>query len=91
MPASTLGRYGALILLSASVAGCSSIVPDFLSSGPSGSGTQVSRGECSWNPRSCIHEGSYETNERAYAEQEAARLNQAALERLRRNSAMLQR
>lgn len=41
--------------------------------------------ECAWS-RSCMYEGSYESGERDYAEQEARRLNQAALERLQRNA-----
>jgi len=39
---------------------------------------------CRWNPRACIYEGSYERGERDYAEEEARRLNQAALRRMRR-------
>ncbi|HLU16403.1 MAG TPA: hypothetical protein VKZ71_11270, partial [Burkholderiaceae bacterium] len=39
---------------------------------------------CRWNPKSCIHEGSYESGERQYAEEEARRLNQAVLQRMRR-------
>lgn len=42
--------------------------------------------ECTWNPDSCRYEGSYEPDEEVYAEQEARRLNRAALERLRRGS-----
>lgn len=42
--------------------------------------------KCKWNRSSCMHEGSYEPGERAYAEQEAKRLNQAALKRLRRSA-----
>ena len=77
-------RYGLSVMFCVLISGCSSLVPDFLSPGPSGSGSQTGSNECSWNPRSCIHEGSYEANERDYAEQEAARLNRAQLDRLRR-------
>lgn len=51
-----------------------------------GSGSPiVSRGStlCALSPSLCLYEGRYEPNERAYAESEAVRLNQAALERLR--------
>ncbi|WJJ93326.1 hypothetical protein [Neopusillimonas aromaticivorans] len=46
----------------------------------------VASGPCYDNPRSCIHKGRYESGERQYAQQEAERLNQLALERLRRNA-----
>lgn len=49
-----------------------------------GPGSVVGSPECQRNPRSCIYEGRYESDERAYAEYEAARLNQMELERLRR-------
>ncbi|MGE4126290.1 MAG: hypothetical protein AB7E59_13685 [Pusillimonas sp.] len=42
-------------------------------------------GPCHDNPRSCIYKGRYESGEYQYAQQEAERLNQLALERLRRN------
>ncbi len=79
---SMLGRYGAALFLAALVAGCSS-----MGSGHS-SGPGVSdRGgnECQRNRNSCLYEGSYEQGERNYAEQEAKRLNQASLEKLRHN------
>ncbi len=41
--------------------------------------------ECTWNRSNCMYEGKYEPGEREYAEEEARRLNQAALERLRRS------
>lgn len=45
----------------------------------------VSRGStlCALSPSSCLYDGRYEPGERDYAEREAIRLNQAALERLR--------
>lgn len=83
------GRSGALALLGLALAGCSSggialFSPS--SSGAAASGPLASSDQCRLNPRSCIHKGQYESGERAYAEYEAARLNQAELERLRRNA-----
>ncbi|MYN14122.1 hypothetical protein GSY71_13330 [Pusillimonas sp. TS35] len=42
--------------------------------------------ECRGNRRKCIYEGNYEAGEEAYAEQEARRLNQAQLAKLRRRA-----
>ena len=42
--------------------------------------------ECRWNRSGCIYEGSYEADERDYAEAEARRLNQAEMARLRRSA-----
>lgn len=39
---------------------------------------------CAYNKNSCMYNGSYETGERQFAENEARRLNQAQLERLKR-------
>ena len=81
----TSSRYAAVILLAA-LAGCSS-----KPSAPDGHGqTRAEDGrvanDCGWFRSRCMFEGSYESGERAYAEQEARRLNQAELERLRRAS-----
>ncbi|OWT66223.1 hypothetical protein CEY11_00285 [Candidimonas nitroreducens] len=60
-----------------------------LASGCSSSGTSSARrdtllgNQCKWSPRSCDYSGPYDPGERAYAEKEAARLNQAETERLR--------
>lgn len=51
-------------------------------------GPTVQSNECQWNRSSCIHEGRYDTGERAFAEQEARRLNQASLDRLMRNAGL---
>jgi len=51
----------------------------------SGNGTVYQDASCQWSPGSCIYKGSYEPGERAYAEDEARRLNQAQLIRLRRS------
>ncbi|MNY80106.1 hypothetical protein D3C86_2210130 [compost metagenome] len=40
--------------------------------------------ECKSNRSKCLHEGSYDVGERAYAEDEAKRLNLAESQRLRR-------
>jgi hypothetical protein len=77
-------RFGVLMGLLALVAGCSSGGPRFSGERAMGPGSVVGSAECQRNPRSCIYEGRYESNERAYAEYEAVRLNQAELERLRR-------
>lgn len=69
-------RCGAALFFVGLVAGCSVI----------GSDTAVRSDECKSNRRACLYEGSYEPGERDYAEHEAARLNQAAIAKLRRNS-----
>lgn len=46
----------------------------------------VSSNNCIINPSSCMYEGSYELNEREFAEQEARRLNRESANRLRRQS-----
>lgn len=82
-------RCGALVFLGLVLAGCSSSGPGLFSpraSGAGASGPVAGSEQCRVNPRSCIHKGQYESGERAYAEYEAARLNQAELERLRRNA-----
>lgn len=81
-----LRRYGAISCLVVFMTGCSS-------TGPGGGGVAASTSrllfgtECGWNRDSCLYEGRYEPGERHYAEQEARRLNQAALERLRQQAA----
>lgn len=40
---------------------------------------------CAYNPDSCMYDGPYEPGERAFAEEEAKRLNRASLQRLRRS------
>lgn len=75
MPIRTLSLCGVVFFIGL-VAGCSVISPE----------TAARNDECKWNRRACIYEGSYEPGERDYAEHEAARLNQAAIDRLRRSS-----
>lgn len=41
---------------------------------------------CQKDPGSCLYNGRYEPDERDYAEQQARRLNQAEIQRLRRLS-----
>jgi len=73
-----LSRTG-LILFSASLFSACSM------SGSGQSHTVTTRSdECRVNRSSCIYEGSYEVGERDYAEEEAKRLNRAAVERLQR-------
>ncbi|AOB29717.1 hypothetical protein AKI39_01995 [Bordetella sp. H567] len=84
-------RVGVLLFL-ALVAGCSSTKPSpgtpaksaTSSKSPSAAAAKVGDA-CASNRRKCIYEGSYESGERNYAEQEAKRLNMAELERLRRS------
>lgn len=75
-----LGRCATALLLVTLVSGCSMFGSD-TSSQPRRAGLF---NQCTWNPDSCRYEGSYEDGEEEYAEDEARRLNQASLERLRR-------
>ncbi|MEO6986773.1 MAG: hypothetical protein ABI155_15680 [Paralcaligenes sp.] len=70
----TLSRCSIALLLATFVSGCS------LTSHKNSDRSN----ECRWNPNSCMYNGAYEPGERGYAEQEAARLNQAESARLRR-------
>jgi len=80
----TISRFGVAMCLIAFVSGCSLIGPE--KSGRGGEGGEADKSnECKWNRSSCMHEGAYESGERSYAEQEAKRLNQAALKRMRRS------
>ncbi len=81
----TLSRYGSVALLALLVSGCgsSSDGGGIFSTGPFSGPSTVSN-ECKRDRSSCMHEGRYEQGERAYAEDEARRLNKAQLERLRR-------
>lgn len=73
-----VSRCSAVLLLAGMVAACSS--------NDSRSEQRAMRlgGDCYGNRSSCMYEGRYESGERAYAEEEAKRLNRAALQRLRR-------
>lgn len=78
----TLSRLGTVLALAALASGCAS---DSNTTGGIGSsiGTALSKPLCAVSPSSCIYKGSYEPGEATYAEQEARRLNQAQLLRLR--------
>jgi hypothetical protein len=78
-----LSRCAVVLLLIASVSGCSSTKTTPSASAPNVSSTQASD-SCASNRRACIYKGAYESGERDYAEQEAKRLNLAEYERLRR-------
>ncbi len=86
----SFGRFGIALFLGVLVSGCSFTGLEAPGTGPkaSSAGVQASdRGnECRRNRSGCIYEGAYEPRERDYAEQEAKRLNRAALERFRRSS-----
>ncbi|MGB6008958.1 hypothetical protein [Castellaniella sp.] len=75
-----LSRLGAVLALAALASGCASDSSGSLSSSI---GTALSKPLCAVSPSSCLYQGSYEPGEAAYAEQEARRLNQAQLIRLR--------
>ena len=74
----TLIRCAAALLLAGALAACSFTEPR--------SDVRVLRqgDDCYGNRSGCMYEGRYESDERAYAEAEARRLNRAALQRLRR-------
>lgn len=78
-----LCRHGAVLLLAAIVAGCSSKRPAALAEGGDARVVGASL-ECQVNRSNCIYKGRYEPGERQYAEDEARRLNQASIERLQR-------
>lgn len=88
MSVQTFSRFGVVLFLAALVSGCSLIGLGGSDAGGDRAGSRGNdyAGECAWNRSSCMQEGSYESGERDYAEQEAKRLNQAALERLRGRS-----
>ena len=73
-------RCAAVLFLVALVSGCSAV-----DSGVTAA-ARLFGNECGLSRDACLYEGSYEPGERAYAENEARRLNQASLERLRRNA-----
>ena len=75
----TLSRCGAVALSVAFVAGCTVTQPE-----QSAMTEKRIDNKCRWNRSSCLYEGSYESGERAYAEDQAKRLNRAQAERLRR-------
>ncbi|WP_323016212.1 hypothetical protein [Castellaniella sp.] len=68
-------RLGAASVLAILMSGCAS--------DSTGVSTALSKPLCAVSPSSCLYDGAYEPGEAAYAEQEARRLNQAQLSRLR--------
>ena len=80
MAAHIFGKCAATALVAVLLTGCGIGSP-----GASGSTSALLRtDDCLRDRRSCIHEGSYEQGERAYAEEQARRLNRAQSVRLRR-------
>ncbi len=77
-----LSRYGVVLLLVMLVSGCSVLG---LGDSEPGTPSAMRYNECQWNRSSCMYEGKYEPGERKFAEEEARRLNQASLDRLRRS------
>lgn len=84
-------RLLAVLFAAALLAACSSVAPRDSNRarivGPHGKVDRTAA--CRSNPQSCSYEGNYESGERNFAVQEARRLNQAELERLRRVTAGL--
>ncbi|HEU0229392.1 MAG TPA: hypothetical protein VFR20_02370 [Burkholderiaceae bacterium] len=81
----TFSRYGVAVLLATLVAGCSLFGAK--TSKPDGRAKSWGYDSvCKRNPGQCMYKGHYEPGEREYAEQEAKRLNQASLDRLRHSS-----
>ncbi len=81
----TISRCGAALFFVALVAGCSSSKPTTQEKASMSSATPArASNECKANRKQCLHEGSYDVGERAYAEDEAKRLNLAESQRLRR-------
>lgn len=80
MTIQTLSRYGFALFLVALVSGCSLWGGDDASTETS---YAERPSECRWSRSSCMYNGKYESGERDYAEEEAARLNKASLARLR--------
>lgn len=72
-----LKTCGAAMLFVALIPGCSTPTE-------TRNATVVRSGECEWNRSRCMYEGSYDTDEHTYAEEEARRLNRASSARLRR-------
>lgn len=77
-------RFVVPLFVVLAMAGCSSSGPTDRSAVSNAS--PVRTDDCRWNRSSCIYEGSYEAGERDYAEEEARRLNQATIQRLRRGA-----
>ncbi len=71
MSIQSLRRLGLILCLAVFLSGCSG-----------GGRSSVLGGECAWYRGGCSYEGSYDADERDYAEREAARLNRAQSSRL---------
>lgn len=80
----SLRRVGAMLFMAALVAGCSSTRNPESAASDGDARVVTTSLECRVNRSACIHEGRYESGERQYAEDEARRLNQASVDRLRR-------
>lgn len=82
-------KIGLALIITGAISGCS-FLPFFGSTGNDSTSYRNypdnAQNECIRNRASCMYEGSYEKGERYFAEEEARRLNQASLERLRRMS-----
>lgn len=67
----TVKRCGGVLVLAGMLAGCSSA-------------GDARSAECRWNRSACLYEGAYEPDEKAYAEEQARRLNREAVRKARR-------
>ena len=79
MSVQTFGRCAVVLSLAVFIAGC----------GGGANKKPVAaelRNDCTWHRSSCLYEGSYEPDERDYAEREAKRLNLAQTIRLTHSS-----
>lgn len=72
MPTRVLCRAALLMILGVILSGCS----------VGGGGSSLRGSECAWYRGSCQYEGSYEADEKDYAEREAQRLNRRESSRL---------
>lgn len=89
----TLKRSGLALLLCALVSGCASTGSSASADADSGNGSSSAGSsdstaapainKCKGNRSACKYEGAYERGEANYAELEAKRLNQAALQKFR--------
>jgi hypothetical protein len=80
-------RVAAPWLAVLALSGCSPVLERLLerrSGSDSGYSSAPAGGDCRVSRGGCGYEGSYDKGEKDYAEDEAARLNQAEAERLRR-------
>lgn len=84
MTSKVLGRSAFFLTVAAALAACSSTKNPESASAAGDARVVTTSPECRLNRSACIYEGRYESGEKQYAEEEARRLNQASINRLRR-------